>query len=197
MNGPYGTTGDSAHRALAISRNAGMGRAPSDARSPSTLIRHWTTKGFPLTRHRPPIASPLARRRRSTRPEPSMTGRDCIRRMGPVASQPISPHSGPGPRLSTAHSSGSSCFYEPALALHSAGMPRASWACRRGARPLSQAKPPSSHRVFGGSLRSDIGLDHLHPGLVRTGGVELKLEAVHHIRLNIGDIDVELFVPST
>ena len=44
-------------------------------------------------------------------------------------------------------------------------------------------------------MSADVLLDDLHPLLVRAGGVELVFEAVHHVRLDIGDVDVELLVP--
>src|SRR5688500_16718848 len=92
----------------------------------------------------------------------------------------------PTPRHSTARFSDSNCSYEPAPPLRRGGRPPAASVRRRnGCR---------AGRSSGGS-RGEVGVDHLHPFLVWTGGVELVFEAVDHVRGHVGGVHVELLVP--
>src|SRR4029077_10375657 len=105
----------------------------------------------------------------------------------PGSAHRAAPGIAPTPRHSTARWSDSNCSCVPIRA------PRTG--CRRpapsGSRRVGCRAGQPSRRS-----RGEVGLDDLHPLLMRAGRVELVLEPLDHVGLHIGDVDVELLIPT-
>lgn len=137
----------------------------------------------------------VARLRASTAATPNTPGTRRDRRAWKSSALRHAQRTGPSHRRSTARWSDSSYFCEQVPAPRTYGTPQGASASRRGDYLSAQTNRATSH--LASTLRGHIGLDLFHPRLVGPGGVEFELEAVHHIRLDVGGVDVELLVPAT
>jgi hypothetical protein len=141
--------------------------------------------------HRPPANHRGERPRQSIRPTPNRPGTHF------APSMRLSPGrlGARGSRRSLRHSTArwfdSSCSFALVRAHRNAGKPPVPSDSRTAGCRSGRSSDGSGHGPSG-----EVCFDHFRPFLAWAGGIEFVLEAIHHVRRHLGDVDVKLLIPT-